>query len=208
MYPIWWKGKWSSNVSVSASSLFIRHLVCMGIKRWGCKHENPGCRNCSSSLTPAWIGSLWSQSSKLVECWVLSFSLISGAGTHISFSQRTFELRSCPAKTPAGTSSSPATAKMGTGIALGGVTGTASGKVYIFEARNAAHCSLTKVSDSSSRHGFVLFGCQRGRTGKTVYDRTDLTLPGYSSIEIPLISHSLFYQMVQLLDSHRTEYIT
>lgn len=132
------------------SFLLTRHLVCMGIKRWGCKQENPGCRNCSSSLTPAWIGSLWPQSLKLVECWVLSFSLISGAGTHISFSQRTFELRSCPAKTPAGTSSSPATAKMGTGIALGGVTGTASGKVYIFEARNAAHCSLTKVSDSSS----------------------------------------------------------
>ena len=62
----------------------------------------------------------------------------------------TFELPFGAAKTPAGTSSSPATAKMGTGIALGGVTGTASGKVYIFEARNAAHCSLTKVSDSSS----------------------------------------------------------
>lgn len=78
-----------------------------------------------------------------------------------------------------------------------------------FEARNAAHCSLTKAPTQvlSPWLCFVWLPERQNRQNRLRPDRP------YSAglllrWDPPLISHSLFYQMVQLLDSHRTECIT
>lgn len=64
----------------------------------------------------------------------------------------TYEVQSGSSKTPLGTSSSPVTARMGTGLAIGGVTGTSGGKVYVqfIKQGTMPHCTLQRVADTSA----------------------------------------------------------
>ena len=64
----------------------------------------------------------------------------------------TFELASGAAKTPLGTSSSPVVGKMGQTLSLGGVCGTANGKVYAQFLRPGIerHCELRRFIDSNA----------------------------------------------------------
>ena len=91
-----------------------------------------------------------------IKFFVLAPSPYESPGTRVTnraeTETETYELPVGSTKTPLGTSSSPVAARTGTGISVGGVAGTASGKVYIqmFKPGITPHYILTKVGFSNA----------------------------------------------------------